>query len=165
MTEPFRIRPATEDDVDAVARVWHTAWGDGHKGNVPDELYAHRTFESFVPRTRERIPHTFVAEVDGRVVGMVAVKDDELEELFVDAAARGTGIAQALIARGEQAIAAAGHPRAWLAVVDGNARARRFYERMGWSDAGPLEYEAQTASGPVIVPSRRYEKPLTPPAS
>src|SRR5690606_34803942 len=41
-----RIRPATEDDVDAIARVWHAAWGDGHKGHVPDELSAHRTFES-----------------------------------------------------------------------------------------------------------------------
>jgi putative acetyltransferase len=158
----YVIRPATDDDVDAIAWIWYSAWGDGHAGHVPDELYAHRTAETFPPRVRERIPHTFVAEVSGQVVGMVSVRDDELEELFVDAGARGTGVAQALIATGEKAIAAAGHARAWLAVVEGNARARAFYERGGWHDAGPLEYQAETASGPVTVPSRRYEKALTP---
>ena len=37
----------------------------------------------------------------------------------------------------------------------------RFYERSGWSDAGPVDYESQTAAGIVIVPCRRYEKRLS----
>lgn len=45
-----------------------------------------------------------------------------------------------------------------LAVVAGNARARAFYERQGWSDRGPFECTAETASGPVTVPVRRYER-------
>ena len=48
----------------------------------------------------------------------------------------------------------------WLAVVAGNGRARRYYERQGWSDAGPLDYQAETATGPVPVPVRRYVKRL-----
>src|SRR6478735_1233954 len=47
------IRPATPDDVDAVAHVWHDAWFDGHAGNVPDELLAHRNPEAFIRRTRD----------------------------------------------------------------------------------------------------------------
>jgi hypothetical protein len=42
----------------------------------------------------------------------------------------------------------------------GNARARRFYERNGWYDAGDLAYQAQIAGGSITVPCRRYEKHL-----
>jgi hypothetical protein len=45
---------------------------------------------------------------------------------------------------------------AWLAVVTGNARARRFYERSGWADDGELDYVADG----VAVPCRRYVKRL-----
>jgi hypothetical protein len=43
---------------------------------------------------------------------------------------------------------------AWLAVVPGNARARRFYERSGWADDGGFDYVA----GEITVPCRRYVK-------
>ena len=29
------IRPANDDDATTIARIWHEAWGDGHRGNVP----------------------------------------------------------------------------------------------------------------------------------
>ena len=50
---------------------------------------------------------------------------------------------------------------AWLAVVAGNARARRFYEKSGWHDAGGFDYPAEIKGGTIPVPSRRYEKGLT----
>ncbi|HKE50967.1 MAG TPA: GNAT family N-acetyltransferase, partial [Actinomycetes bacterium] len=53
-----------------------------------------------------------------------------------------------------------GHDRAWLAVVAGNTRARRFYERNGWMDEGGFEYQAASADGPIPVPSQRYVKRL-----
>ncbi|MFC4942191.1 hypothetical protein [Pseudonocardia sp. GCM10023141] len=40
----------------------------------------------------------------------------------------------------------------------GNARARRFYERNGWSDEGLFDHTAPSASGPVSVPAHRYVK-------
>jgi len=43
-------------------------------------------------------------------------------------------------------------------VAVGNARARRFYTREGWSDAGDLAYAAETEAGTISVPCRRYEK-------
>jgi hypothetical protein len=42
----------------------------------------------------------------------------------------------------------------------GNARARRFYQRQGWTDAGPLAYPAEVSGGTVSVLCRRYEKRL-----
>ena len=73
---------------------------------------------------------------------------------------RGSGIADALLSDAEGRIRAAGHDRAWLAVVAGNARARRFYERRGWMDDGAIVYPAETARGPIDVPARRYVKDL-----
>jgi len=44
------------------------------------------------------------------------------------------------------------------AVVAGNSRARRFYERHGWHDAGAFVYAAEIAGTSFPVPSHRYEK-------
>jgi GNAT superfamily N-acetyltransferase len=95
---------------------------------------------------------------DGSLLGFVMVVGDEVEQVFVAPAGRGTGLASELLAEAERRVAAGGHASAWLAVVVGNARARRFYERQGWSDAGDLPYEV-TAGGEVFVsPCRRYVK-------
>jgi GNAT superfamily N-acetyltransferase len=160
----LRLRDATPADALAVGRIWAAAWRDGHLGHVPDELVALRTPESFLGRAADRIPHSVVAVVDGGVAGFVTVDGDEVEQVFVAADHRGTPVAAALLAEAERRIAAAGHDAAWLAVVAGNARARRFYERCGWNDAGPLEYAADGAAGGTIaVPTHRYVKPLSKP--
>lgn len=174
LREPLRVRhvelrPATPGDAPAIAELWHAAWGDGHHGLVPPELEAVRTRESFGPRAADRVPGTTVAVVGAAVgegvpgvgvAGFVTVHGDEVEQVYVSAAHRGSGIAAHLLSDGEHRVAAAGHPEAWLAVVAGNARALRFYERQGWSDAGPLDYRTDTAAGPVSVPARRYVKRL-----
>jgi GNAT superfamily N-acetyltransferase len=153
------LRPATTEDTDAVADIWHRAWGDGHAGHVPEALHAHRRLEHFRERVPPRIPRTAVAVGPAGVVGFVTVHDDELEQLFVASGARGQGVADALLRHAEQVIAAQ-HPVAWLAVVEGNARARRFYERNGWRDAGGFDYPAEIKGGTLAVPCRRYEKRL-----
>jgi ribosomal protein S18 acetylase RimI-like enzyme len=104
-----------------------------------------------------RIPNTTVATLGASIVGFVTLHDDELEQLYVAASARGGGVAVALIRHGERTIGQR-HSTAWLAVAVGNARARRFYERQCWSDVAALDYPAETAAGPIVVPCRRYEK-------
>jgi GNAT superfamily N-acetyltransferase len=151
------IRPASDPDVPAVSRIWHAGWLDGHTGHVPTELIAYRTPESFVPRTRDRVPSTSVAEVDGVVVGFVVVIGDEVEQVYVETQWRGTGVAGLLLCHAEEVVRAAGHDVAWLAVVAGNERARSFYARLGWADRGSFTYEAETTAGSVAVPCQRYE--------
>jgi GNAT superfamily N-acetyltransferase len=160
---PHRIRRATPNDVDAVAGIWLTGWADGHVGNVPPGLVKHRQrLDVYLSRARERLDNMCVAESnEGRILGFVVVKDDELEQVYVDRAARGTGVATALLRRGEDDVRRAGHTRAWLAVVAGNARARAFYERHDWRDAGPFIYQAETEAGTFPVPSHRYEIDLS----
>jgi ribosomal protein S18 acetylase RimI-like enzyme len=151
------LRAARAADVDAIAEIWHRGWGDGHLGNVPDALLEHRRFEHFHERVPPRIAESVVADVDGRVVGFVTVREDEVEQLYVAAETRGTGVADALLRRAEEMVAAR-FETAWLSVVEGNARARRFYERNGWRDAGMHDYRAEIRGGTLPVPCRRYEK-------
>lgn len=152
-----RIRRALLEDVLRIAEVWESAWRDGHIGHIPDELLVHRQSDSFRTRAAEMVARTHVAEVGGVIVGFVTLKGDELEQLFVDASARGTGVARDLLADGARRLLEQGHAQPWLAVVTGNARARHFYEREGWRDAGPLAYEAPVEGGTVVVSCHRYE--------
>ena len=152
------LRPATDDDAPAIADIWRAGWADGHLGNVPDALVAIRTPESFSIRAVEGLAHTTVALVGEVVAGFVTVVDDEVEQVYVAAAHRGSGVAGLLLAEGERLVSAEGYREAWLAVAPGNARARGFYERSGWSDAGLFDYPAVTADGPIPVPCHRYVK-------
>jgi ribosomal protein S18 acetylase RimI-like enzyme len=154
------LRPATADDASSVAQIWHDGWRDGHLGNVPDGLVALRTPESFGERATKRVDDTMVAVVDGAVAGFIMIADDEVEQVYVSVAHRGTGVAAALLAEAERLVGASGHSQAWLAVVPGNARARRFYERSGWRDEGVFDYRASTANGTLPVLCHRYVKPL-----
>lgn len=156
----LRLRSATDEDAAAVATIWHQGWRDGHLGFVPEGVVSMRSAESFAARARDRVADTTVAELDGVVVGFVMVVGDEVEQVYLSADHRGAGIADVLLDEAERQVSAAGHDRAWLAVVAGNARARSFYRRRGWSDAGDLVYRAGTATPgeTVEVPSRRYVK-------
>ncbi len=158
------LRPAGPQDADDVAEIWYLGWQDGHSGLVPQELADIRTEESFRERAASRIADTTVATVDGVVAGFVMVVDDEVEQVYVSARHRGTGVAALLMTEAERQVRANGHSQAWLAVVAGNARARSFYERSGWRDEGPFDYAAAITaaaeSGTIAVPCHRYAKDL-----
>jgi GNAT superfamily N-acetyltransferase len=160
-TRPTILRPAGPGDVDVVAGIWHRGWPDGHRGHVPDALVeVRRHLDDFRPLVAARLDRTTVAVAGPVTVGFVMVHDDEIEHIYVVEFARGRGVADALLAHGE-AVVGARYDRAWLAVVAGNSRARRFYERRGWSDAGPYDNPAPVADGRIVsVPTRRYEKPV-----
>jgi len=155
------LRPAVAADMAAVADLWHSAWHLAHAGHVPDGLTAARTLEAFHARTPLRVDDTTVAEVDGRVVGFIMIAGDEVEQVFVDPDLHGTGVAAPLLAEAERQVAAAGHAEAWLAVVTGNARARRFYEKHGWRDGGDLPYEVTAGGTTYLSPCRRYVKTVS----
>lgn len=157
MTAPVALRAATPADVDVLAALWHAGWREAHLGHVPDALLAHRTLDAFRARLPEILDTVTVAAADGEIAGFVRVRDDELEQMYVGAGHRGSGTAAALIAHAERVVAR--FPVAWLAVVAGNTRARRFYERSGWHDAGPFDEPAWLPDGSTLaVPCYRYEK-------
>jgi GNAT superfamily N-acetyltransferase len=154
------LRRAVPEDAPSIAEIWYLGWGDGHTGSVSEELTAARHEDSFRTRAAQRVSDTTVAVIEGEIAGFVMVVGDEVEQIYVSGLHRGTGVAGALLSDAERRIRDAGHSTAWLAVVAGNARARRFYERSGWSDEGLFDYTAAGDHGPISVPAHRYVKDL-----
>jgi GNAT superfamily N-acetyltransferase len=152
------LREGTPGDAREIAEIWYLGWRVGHLGFVPRELVDARTEDSFSERASERFGEMTVAVIDGATAGFVLVVDNEVEQVYLAANYRGMGIADALMREAERQVRANGHARGWLAVVAGNARARAFYERMGWRNEGPFVYEAVAGEGTIGVPSLRYAK-------
>jgi GNAT superfamily N-acetyltransferase len=160
MTGPI-LRPATPDDVSAIAGLFHRGWHDAHVGHVPEGLTERRTAAAFHDRVTQRVAETdetTVAEVDGVIAGFIMIAGDEAEQVYVDRDHRGTGLAATLLGEAERQIAAAGHDVAWLAVVRGNARARAFYAKQGWVDEGEIDYSVTALGETYLSPCRRFTK-------
>ena len=152
------LRPATVEDVSSIASIWYRGWRDGHVGHVSEELTSVRTERSFRSRAAQRVPDTTIAGIEGAVAGFVMVVGDEVEQVYVGEDHRGSGVASVLLAEAERRVQQGGHDTAWLAVVAGNERARRFYTKHGWVDEGPFDYRAEGPDGPITVPCHRYVK-------
>jgi putative acetyltransferase len=88
------------------------------------------------------------------------VHEDEAEQVYVDRAFRGSGVASLLLTEAERQIAAGGHDVAWLVVVRGNERAQAFYAKQGWLDEGDYDYPVTALGEHFISPCRRFAKPL-----
>lgn len=130
----LRVRRATEDDTDAVRRVGHATWPAKYtfapEGHVEHGLATYWSEE--VVRQGLRDMPTWIAEVDGEVVGMANLdprrEPPVIWKLYVVPGAQGSGAGTALI---EAAIAEAVWP-VRLEYADGNDRAARFYARLGF---------------------------------
>lgn len=180
------VRAATEDDVAAVHRVRVVTWQDAYAGIVPedvlsgmraddpDAIAAQRDrFRQAPPRT-----HLLVAEVDRRVVGFAAIgpeREDaqpgsaprlsaetgEVYAIYVLPGAQRRGVGRALLTAALQALAADGFGRATLWVLEANAPARTFYERLGMRPSG----ERQPITLGVQLTEARYATELPMPSS
>lgn len=92
-----------------------------------------------------------VAEQDGVLLGFAKVGPltlpatptghaMELRQLYLADTAKGTGVAQELMAWVLATARARGADELWLSVYIDNHRARRFYERHGFVDMGPYAF-------------------------
>lgn len=155
------VRAAEEAEVGLLARIWYDGWQDAHAAIMPAELKRLRTLESFRERLEAGLADVRAAGPVGAPVAFCILKHDELYQLYVSGAARGTGVAAALVADAEARLAGAGVETAWLACAIGNDRAARFYEKCGWRRAGVVVYQADLASGTMPLEVWRYEKRLS----
>lgn len=156
----MQVRVAVESELDALAKLWHDAWQDAHAAVVPAELTRRRTLARFRERLAELLAHTRAIGPVGAPLGFCIVKDGELYQLFVAAAARGTGVAVALIDHAEASVAATGADMIWLTCAIGNERAARFYEKRGWRRAATIVDPLDTPEGVFPLEVWRYEKRL-----
>ena len=141
------IRRAAVADAPDLARLHHECWDDAYTGLVPqqvlDEWRSH--LEGRVERWRGQLVDAapvLLAEVAEGLVGFTRCGpprdgdvdiDLELIAIYVRSAWWGTGLGQALFE------ASVGDRAAYLWVVEGNARAIRFYERQGFRLDGTVK--------------------------
>jgi RimJ/RimL family protein N-acetyltransferase len=70
---------------------------------------------------------------EGRIDGFAAVRGNELLHFGTAVESWGTGLAAAVHGELIERLTRADRPTAWLRVFEQNHRARRFYEKMGWT--------------------------------
>jgi GNAT superfamily N-acetyltransferase len=147
------IRPATDADARTIAELEARAWRWAYVDFVAEEDMI--AVEERVGRwSGTEAEGAFVAEVDGRVVGVVQACDDELKAWYVEPAAQGAGLGTALYDFACARLRAAGYAEAVLWVFEGNGHARAFLERRGWTPDDGARREAAGTS------ERRYRQNL-----
>lgn len=156
------IRPATAEDAEAVARVQIDSWRAAYPHLFSEEQLAGISLAERTENWRRWPP--LVADIDGHVVGFVAVgpahdddADGELWAIYVRPDHWGTGVGRALIAAGEVRLRELGHTSAVLWVFEDNPRARRFYEAADWATDGRTQ---QAELFGMSAPAVRYAKSL-----
>ena len=141
------VRVADETEIDYLANLWYDGWQDAHAKVVPAELKRLRTLQSFHDRMAHLLADTRVIGPVGQPLGFCAIMEDELYQLYVAAAARGTHVAADLIDDGEARLRERGVKTAWLSAAIGNERALRFYEKRGWRRVGEMTNLLDTIEG------------------
>lgn len=150
--EPNEIGPTTD--------MWHDIWHETQAPFVPDDLIRLRTKDDFHVRLVHMADRLRVIGPDGAPFGLCVIDEDQLDQLCVARAARGTGAAQALLEDGESRLFANGTSRAHLDCLIENIAARRFYARHGWQERGIEPVALKTSTGTFQIDCMVLEKRL-----
>jgi GNAT superfamily N-acetyltransferase len=138
VAQGYVVVNAAPSDVEAIAAFQTDCWREAYRGLVPDDYLDGVSEDDRALRWRERLEsgsrHAAIAWSGDDVEGAVSwgAADSgmpllELKSLYVGQPHRGTGLAADLTAR------AIGDRPAQLWVFEGNARAQRFYRKLGLS--------------------------------
>jgi GNAT superfamily N-acetyltransferase len=155
---PVTVRPAVVGDARAIAQIHVDGWRAAYRGQMPDafldSLSVDRRAEDrrrdlATPRSPEH--RTWAAEEGGRLVAFAITGPSrdprapsdvaELFAIYVDPARWGTGDGRSLLAHVLADLRGRGRTAVTLWVLDGNARARRFYEAAGFACDGGEKLE------------------------
>jgi GNAT superfamily N-acetyltransferase len=153
------IRDARPSDAAQLALVHVRSWQEAYRGLVPqayldglDPVQRRPGWERTLDRTDPARGGVLVAEDDARLVGFASYgpsRDDdagpgptgEVFAIYLLPEAWGHGTGRQLMDAAVAGLTAAGYERAALWVLDGNARARRFYQAAGWTADGAVKQD------------------------
>ena len=146
----MEIREAVPNDAMRVADVHVRAWQVAYRGLVPEEYLAGLRAEDWAKRYTFGLmdpgaPQTLLALDGERLRGFATVgtgRDEDLAgqgevfALYVDPPHWGKGAGVMLMGAARARLCEQGYAGAFLWVLKGNERARRFYELDGWRSDG-----------------------------
>lgn len=164
------IRAATEADFPVIAalagRIWRTCFGDLISPAQLEYMLAWRyTPEAMQAATADGAMRYLLAEVDGRPVGYAAdgagaaPREWKLHQLYVVPEQQGAGLGRALMAAVEERARRHGATTLVLTVNKRNERARRIYERAGFT---VREAKVFDIGGGFVMDDYVMAKALTP---
>lgn len=132
------IRPLVAADETDWRRLW-TGYLDYYETKVPEAVYA-STFARLLGKDPQEF-NGFIAHVGGQAIGLTHYLFHRhcwkienvcyLQDLYVDPAARGTGLGRKLIEAVYAAADANGTPAVYWLTQNFNATGRRLYDRIG----------------------------------
>lgn len=161
------IRPATPADADRIAHVHAESWRTAYRGALSDAYLSGPIDAERAQVWRERFAnppagqYAAVAQVDGEIVGFVCAYGGHdaqwgtfIDNLHVLPGHKGHGIGRTLM-QDAAAWSARTHPGhgMYLWVLESNAPARAFYERVGGEQAGRDTWTPPDGSA---LPKLRY---------
>ncbi|MDE3202073.1 MAG: GNAT family N-acetyltransferase [Acidobacteriota bacterium] len=167
----MQIRVAVPEDALRVAKVHIRTWQIAYRDLLPEAFLDGLNIEERAKRYTfgnldVHNPQTFLALEGKQVLGFATVgkgRDDdlpgqgELLALYVDPDWWNKGIGLALIETARLRLRLLGYTQAYLWMLKGNERARRFYERDGWQIDGA---ERANQSFDVSIEERRMVRAL-----
>ena len=127
------IRKYEDEDMDAVVSSWRVATELAHPFLIKDFLDSEAIAlrEIYLPATE-----TWVTEVDGKVVGFIALMGNEIAALFLVPSFHGRGLGNAMV---DKAVKEKGALR--VEVFEQNPIGRRFYDAYGFQKTGEYVFE------------------------
>lgn len=172
------VRAATEPDVDGLAMVHVRSWQSAYPGLMPQDYLDAQDVRHRATQWRRWLtdppPRLHVLVADHRsdgIVGFAGVAPYRAEEgeqhpgehvgelgsIYVLASHWGTGVGRRLMDAAVAELAGEGFAEAVLWVIEGNVRARRFYEAAGWAPDGAAKLDPR---GGWDIPEVRYRRAL-----
>jgi GNAT superfamily N-acetyltransferase len=147
------LRVAALQDVPAIVALQARSWRSAYRGLVDDDFLEAIPMQKWMDSWRAHFfgargdTRCFVAESDDRVVGFAGAGGAdpaerlgegvaELHTIYIDAAYYGQGVGRRLMQAALDYLRAEGFREAVLWVLEGNRRARDFYEAGGWEPDG-----------------------------
>jgi L-amino acid N-acyltransferase YncA len=165
------VREATVEDAPSIAAIHVATWKHAYRGIVPATLLASLSVEQrtkdWVTRLKPSERVTYVLETGGEICGWASIgpsRDDdhkgvyaELYAIYMAPAHIGRSLGQLLYARCEQELEKDRYPFISVWVLEANAGARRFYEKVGFELDGGTKVIALAGAN---LPELRYTKRL-----
>jgi len=154
------------------------AWQWAYRGLIDDDYLDHLSdkLDQRIASYQVQIPNLppqnrwWVAEQDGHIVGfaMTGLSRDsdvppstaEVFAIYLAQQVAGKGVGRTLFARAIDELRNQGYDQAVLWVLEGNTRARRFYEAAGWTPDGARKTEGRP--GGMLLHEIRYHVALKP---
>ena len=133
------IREMTPEDYDQKGFVHYKAWQETYTGLMPESFLAKQTLEKCQNIARRWPENTFVAELDGRIVGFscygtsrdsVDANAGEVYAIYILAEAQGFGIGRKLMDAALARLAGCSSIILW--VLKSNDQAIGFYQHYGF---------------------------------